>query len=127
MSEGILRSHLHKFGCVVELGTELVGLAQDGDGVTAHLTRRTGQGPQHQTVRVQYLVGADGARGTSWCLSLLQIFAHPSLYLGVVRKMINLSFVGETRDSDELVVGDVEVTNLSTDVSPLRVDTIPAL
>lgn len=41
--------------------------------------------------------------------------------------MINLSFVGETRDSDELVVGDVEVTNLSTDVSPLRVDPIPAL
>lgn len=57
--EEILREHLEKFGCKVELGTELVALEQDEDGVTAHVR----VGSEDKTFRTQYLVGADGARG----------------------------------------------------------------
>lgn len=38
------------------------------------------------------------------------------VYEGVVRKLLGLSFIGETRDDDEMVVGDVDVYGLNRDV-----------
>ena len=58
--EGVIRDHLEKLGCVVELDTELVGLEQDDEGVTAHVR----VGSVDEVIKAQYLVGTDGARGT---------------------------------------------------------------
>jgi 3-(3-hydroxy-phenyl)propionate hydroxylase len=44
----------------VEFGTELVGFAQDGDGVDVELAA----GASSRTVRARYLLGADGGRST---------------------------------------------------------------
>jgi putative polyketide hydroxylase len=59
--EPVLLDHLRGYPhAEVRFGAELVGLAQDGDGVTATL-REHGQ---ETTVRCAYLVGADGAHST---------------------------------------------------------------
>lgn len=69
--EHIFRSHLARYGCTVELGTELVGVAQDADGVTATLLVQAADGTAEktETVRCEFLVGADGAKGDSPRLS----------------------------------------------------------
>ncbi|GAA5191009.1 FAD-dependent monooxygenase [Rugosimonospora acidiphila] len=88
--EGILRARLLDFGVRVELDTELVGLEQDGDGVTARLsTGRVG--------RFDYLVGADG--GASF-----------------VRKAIGVAFPGTTDESFRMLLGDVCAPELDAGV-----------
>ncbi|MCW7941348.1 3-(3-hydroxyphenyl)propionate hydroxylase [Streptomyces hygroscopicus] len=88
--EGILRARLSEFGVRVELGAELVGLAQDSDGVTARLST-------DEVHRVDYLVGADG--GASF-----------------VRKAIGVAFPGTTDESFRVVVGDVAAPGLDPEV-----------
>lgn len=88
--EAVLRTRLAGFGVRVELGTELVGLAQDADGVTARLS--TGDG-RTEEVRVDYLVGADG--GASF-----------------VRKAIGVAFPGTTDETFRVLVGDVAAPGL---------------
>ena len=39
------------------------------------------------------------------------------LWLGVVRKKLGLSFLGVTRPTEHLIVADIEMTGLSSDVS----------
>ena len=56
----ILRDHLKKYGVEVELSTELVDLKQDEAGVDVTLTR----GGKEEKLRVKYLVGAVGAKGS---------------------------------------------------------------
>jgi putative polyketide hydroxylase len=57
--EPILRSHAERLGADVRFLTELIDFNQDPDGVSARVRdRSTGVA---QTVRAQYLVGADGA------------------------------------------------------------------
>ncbi|TCO45294.1 FAD-dependent monooxygenase [Actinocrispum wychmicini] len=55
--EGFLEQHLAAQGIHVRRDHELVGLDQDGDGVTATFANGT-------TVRTRYLVAADGAHST---------------------------------------------------------------
>ncbi|AIJ21029.1 PheA/TfdB family FAD-binding monooxygenase [Amycolatopsis methanolica 239] len=81
-TEGILRDRLAEFGVRVELGAELTGFTQDGAGVTAELS--TGE-----TVRADYLVGADGGRS-------------------FVRKALGIEFEGGTDESVKMLLGDVE-------------------
>ncbi|MEP6650364.1 MAG: FAD-dependent monooxygenase [Lapillicoccus sp.] len=69
----------------VERDVQLVGFEQDDDGVTATLEGPGGE----ETVRVAYLVGADGAHS-------------------VVRKTLGLSFEGGAF-TDQFMLGDVEV------------------
>ncbi|MBF6135459.1 FAD-dependent monooxygenase [Nocardia otitidiscaviarum] len=83
-TEGILRDRLARLGVVVELSTALVDLTQDGDGVTATLSTPAGT----ETVRVDYLVGADGGRST-------------------VRKRLGIPFEGSTDESVRMLLGDV--------------------
>ncbi|KAK0434565.1 FAD binding domain-containing protein [Armillaria borealis] len=84
--ETILRRELEeKYHCPVELGTELLSFSQEKDYVNA--TLRTLDGTQ-QDLTFSWLLGADGARG-------------------VVRKMLGLSFLGETSNIDKIVVGDI--------------------
>ncbi|MFD7662236.1 FAD-dependent monooxygenase [Streptomyces sp. NPDC059788] len=85
-TEEILRARLLEFGVRVEQATELVGLEQDTDGVTARFA--TGE-----TDRYDYLVGADG--GAS-----------------VVRKAIGVAFPGTTDESFRVLVGDVSAPGL---------------
>lgn len=62
LGEQTLRAGLQRYAQVqMRLGLELVGLAQDEDGVTA--TLRDAQGGE-QSVRTRYLVGCDGGRST---------------------------------------------------------------
>ncbi|OXM68144.1 MULTISPECIES: FAD-dependent monooxygenase [Amycolatopsis] len=80
--EGILRDRLAEFGVRVELGAALTGFTQDASGVTAELA--TGE-----TVRADYLVGADGGRS-------------------FVRKALGIEFEGVTDESVRMLLGDVE-------------------
>jgi putative polyketide hydroxylase len=57
--EPILRDRAGELGAQLRLGTEVLGLVQDGDGVTATLRRRA-DGHEYQ-VRAQYVIAADGA------------------------------------------------------------------
>lgn len=65
MHERIIREHLKEYGCEVELGTELIGLEQDDEGVNVKVRRLEGNcDVQHEgTIRASYVIGADGARG----------------------------------------------------------------
>ncbi|EIW78243.1 hypothetical protein CONPUDRAFT_83737 [Coniophora puteana RWD-64-598 SS2] len=83
-----LRSHLQKLGCTVEYGTELRSFQQDEEGVIAQVVTKDGDIQTASTIKSQFLVGADGARG-------------------VVRKQLGLTFLGETRDTTRVVTGDI--------------------
>ena len=61
--EGILRSHLEKDGCFVELGTELQSFEDDGERVLAKLVKRKDGEEISETFEASYLIGADGAKG----------------------------------------------------------------
>ena len=91
LTEKIMRDRLTELGCRVEFGCELTGFYQDGEGVTAHLSRPTGE----ETVRVRYLVGADGGR--SFVRAALGI-AFPGKTLGVRAIVADLALTGLDRD-----------------------------
>ncbi|KAJ7698945.1 hypothetical protein B0H17DRAFT_1158237 [Mycena rosella] len=90
--EGILRERLEAYACFVELGTELLGFQQYEDHVAVHISVDSA-GSHTEDINVKYLVGADGAKG-------------------IVRKQLGLSFLGETRTEDCLIVSDVIVDGL---------------
>lgn len=70
----ILRMHLQKLGVSVELATELVGLQQDDAGVTATLKATTPHGEQEENLRVSFVLGADGGKGSS----RIVVISHPN-------------------------------------------------
>ena len=88
--EKILRSHLEKLGTVVEFGSELKGFKQFEDHVTVQIVRRSHGEESLEETQVPWVVGTDGAHS-------------------IVRKTLALSFLGETREADEMVVGDIKV------------------
>lgn len=61
-TQEILRSHLSKYGVMVELNTELLDFEQHADGVTVNLLKRNKSAEQTEKISVDWLVGADGAR-----------------------------------------------------------------
>ncbi len=88
-TEEILRERLAGLGVWVELGTALVGFEQDAAGVTATLERDG----VAETVRVGYLIGADGGRS-------------------VVRRTLGVAFVGETDEQVRMLLADVRADGL---------------
>ncbi|HEX3780562.1 MAG TPA: FAD-dependent monooxygenase [Pseudonocardiaceae bacterium] len=88
-TERILRDRLAELGGKVELDTELVGFEQDTDGVDVLL--RHGEG--RQRLRARYLVGADGGRS-------------------VVRRGLDLKFLGETDETARMMLADVRAPGL---------------
>ncbi|KIJ65140.1 hypothetical protein HYDPIDRAFT_153117 [Hydnomerulius pinastri MD-312] len=90
--EGILREHLAKYGVDVEMGTELRTLKQHGAGVDVELVKPLG-GEQEEKTSVEWVIGADGARG-------------------VVRKHLDVTFLGETRSESTMLVGDFRIKGL---------------
>lgn len=91
LTERVMRERLAELGHHVEFGCELIGFEQDGEGVTARLRAAAGE----ETVRVRYLVGADGGRS-------------------FVRGALGVDFPGKTLGVRALVA-DVELTGLSRD------------
>ncbi|WP_327675555.1 FAD-dependent oxidoreductase [Kitasatospora sp. NBC_00458] len=81
--EEVLRNRLAEYGVSVELATELVGFAQDGDGVVATLA-------DGGRIGARYLVGCDGGHSP-------------------VRKLLGVSFAGRTAEDQVMVCGDVEL------------------
>jgi 2-polyprenyl-6-methoxyphenol hydroxylase-like FAD-dependent oxidoreductase len=88
-TEEILRDRLAELDVHVELSTELTGFTQDADGVTATLANG-------ETVRVKYLVGADGGAST-------------------VRKTLGIAFPGETDDNTTMMFADARVEGIGRD------------
>ncbi|KAG1872108.1 FAD binding domain-containing protein [Suillus tomentosus] len=88
----ILRRHLEKFSCSVEMGTELRSFEQSDEGVTAVLAKNG----ISETFDAKWIIGADGAKG-------------------IVRKQLGLTFLGETRDDGQMVTGDIRLTGVGLD------------
>ncbi|KAG1745460.1 FAD binding domain-containing protein [Suillus paluster] len=88
----ILRRHLEKFSCSVEMGTELLSFEQSDQGVTAVLAKNG----ISETFDTEWMIGADGAKG-------------------VVRKQLGLTFLGETRDDAWIVTGDIRLKGVGLD------------
>lgn len=63
MLEEIFRSHLEKYGCFVELGTELQSFEDDGERILAKLVKKKDGEEISETFEASYLIGVDGARG----------------------------------------------------------------
>ncbi|MDX3336447.1 FAD-dependent monooxygenase [Streptomyces sp. ME02-6979.5a] len=89
--EGILRDRLAAHGVHVELGREVVGLAEDTGG--RHVDATFAQG---RTERARYVVGCDGA--------------HSS-----VRKLLGIGFDGTTDEDQVMVCGDVDLAEAALD------------
>ncbi|MFF3019012.1 FAD-dependent oxidoreductase [Streptomyces sp. NPDC057939] len=88
-TQEILHARLCELDGTVAFGRDLVGLAQDADGVTA--TFACGG-----TVRARYAVAADGGRST-------------------VRRSLGIGMTGETVDPGAMLVADVRITGLDRD------------
>ncbi|MFF3483752.1 FAD-dependent oxidoreductase [Streptomyces sp. NPDC002701] len=88
-TQEILLARLRELGGDVAFGRELVGLAQDGDGVTASFA----SGPP---VRARHAVAADGGRSA-------------------VRRALGIALTGETVDPAPALVADIRVTGLDRD------------
>ncbi|KOV61195.1 hypothetical protein ADK64_28575 [Streptomyces sp. MMG1121] len=82
--EAMLEKHLGDHGVTVARGSELVGLDQDADGVTAVVETSEGQ----TRLRARYLVACDGSRST-------------------VRKLLGLAFPGTDGGPHSRVAADV--------------------
>ncbi|KAH9479253.1 Flavin-dependent monooxygenase [Psilocybe cubensis] len=88
--ERILRDHLAKIGVTVEFGSELRTFTQTEDHVLAQIVRVVDGKDVIEEVKAVWMVGTDGAHS-------------------VVRKTLGLEFLGETRYSEEIIVGDLKV------------------
>ncbi|MFJ3222760.1 rifampin monooxygenase [Streptomyces sp. NPDC086783] len=83
VTERLLHEYAAELGAEIRRGCELVGLAQDDEGVSAELADGT-------RLRSSYLVGCDGGRST-------------------VRRLLGVGFPGEPSSVDTLL-GEMELT-----------------
>lgn len=91
LTECVLRERLLELGHAPEFACELVAFEQDAEGVSAQLADNNGK----QSVRVRWLVGADGGRS-------------------FVRHALDIGFPGKTLGVRALVA-DVQLSGLSAD------------
>jgi len=91
ITDRLLAEHAVEAGAEVRRGCALIGLEQDGDGVTVHLADATAT-----PLRARFVVGCDGGRST-------------------VRKLLGVAFPGEPSKIDTLL-GEMEVTAAPDDI-----------
>ncbi|KAK0463588.1 FAD binding domain-containing protein [Desarmillaria tabescens] len=91
--EAILRQHLAKYNVHVELSTELISFEQTEDHISATLSKTVDGKQVEETAEFKWLVGADGASS-------------------MVRKTLGLSFLGESRQAENFVIGDIYIKDL---------------
>ena len=101
--EPILRARAEQAGATVIEGTEVVGIEQDADGVTA--TVKDVETGQERRLRAQYLIGADGAHsrvrellgiefdGRGVFSNAITIYFHAPLAPYVVGKSLSVIYV----------------------------------
>ncbi|WP_305782897.1 FAD-dependent monooxygenase [Symbioplanes lichenis] len=89
-TERLLGEHAESLGVKVRYESELTGLAQDDEGVTAELADGT-------RLRASYLIGCDGGRST-------------------VRKLLGVGFPGEPA-RHEWLLGEARITASAEDVT----------
>ena len=92
--EEIIQTEMKKYNSSIEWGVELVSLEQFDDKVEVKIQKRTSEKSEFEEELSTYkwVVGADGARG-------------------VVRKLLGLTFLGETK-VEKFVIGDIKVEGL---------------
>jgi hypothetical protein len=92
--EDIIQTEMKKYNSSIELGVELVSLEQFDDRVEVKLHKHNTDNSrvEEESSKYEWVVGADGARG-------------------VVRKLIGLTFLGETKN-EQFIVGDIKVEGL---------------
>jgi 2-polyprenyl-6-methoxyphenol hydroxylase-like FAD-dependent oxidoreductase len=101
--EPILRARAEQAGASVIEGTEVVGIAQDADGVTA--TIRDVETGEERRIRARYLIGTDGAHskvrdllgiefdGRGVFSNAITIYFHAPLARYVVGKALSVIYV----------------------------------
>ncbi|TRM65347.1 FAD binding domain-containing protein [Schizophyllum amplum] len=95
--EEVLRASLAEYGVQAELATEVVALSQTPDYATATIVKYAGTDREaREIVSHPFIIGTDGARG-------------------VCRKLLNMTFLGETRNVENLIIGDIMVEGLEGD------------
>ena len=116
--EGVLRSHLEKYGCTVELNTELESFEQTDDHVLAKLVKKVDGKEVPETFEASYLIGADGGRGMFSPLIFRLGLILCVISVGICRKLLGSTFLGDTRDEMNSVVGDIcmEVDGIDREV-----------
>ncbi|KAA1469846.1 hypothetical protein DENSPDRAFT_646738 [Dentipellis sp. KUC8613] len=92
----ILRDRLSAYNVRVELSTELFRLDQDEERVVAGVIQSQDGNEVRQQIAARYVIGADGAKG-------------------IVRKILNLSLLGETREENHILVGEVEAFGIDSE------------
>ena len=101
--EKFFHSALANYGCSVELGTELQSFEQTSSSIKVKLIKQgfsqDPDGGELEESIFHWMVGTNGARG-------------------VVRKKLGLAFLGETRNVENFIVGDICVEGLSQEVRP---------
>jgi 2-polyprenyl-6-methoxyphenol hydroxylase-like FAD-dependent oxidoreductase len=110
--EPILRAHAERHGADVRFNTELVEFNQDRDGVVARVRNRsTGL---ENTVRAQYLIGADGTQST--VREALGIRRHGP---GVLQHWMNVIFEADLPSTiDGRTLRSVFVTDINGTLVP---------
>ena len=98
--ERALRERLESFGARVELDTELTAIESTDRAVSVTLGRGDGRPEQAE---FEYVVGCDGGRS-------------------FVRKALGVPFVGETRETERALIGDVHVDGLDPDAWHMWLD-----
>ena len=93
--EKLLNAEIQKYNSSVELGVELVYLEQLEDKVEVKLHKRNSETLEfeEEISKYEWVVGADGARG-------------------VVRKLLGLTFLGETK-VEKFLIGDIHLEGLT--------------
>lgn len=109
----IMREHLKKRGVDVEFSSELISLQDREDYVQVGIKKAGGA---IETAEFKYVVGADGARGELLFCPLASSMPWLSMNKGFVRKSIGLSLLGETRDTTEWLIGDLEIRGMDKEV-----------
>ncbi|KAL1747961.1 FAD binding domain-containing protein [Schizophyllum fasciatum] len=95
--EEVLRASLAVYGVQAELDTELVAISQDKDHATATIVKHPGSDKEtREVITYPFVVGTDGARGAC-------------------RKLLGMTFLGETRNVENLIIGDIMVDGLDGD------------
>ncbi|CAK7283502.1 Rifampicin monooxygenase [Streptomyces misionensis JCM 4497] len=95
VTDRLLAEHAVELGAELRRGSELTGLSQDADGVSAELADGT-------RLRARYLVGCDGGRST-------------------VRKLLGIGFPGEPSRVDTLL-GEMRLTASPEEVAAVVAD-----
>ncbi|RZK97796.1 MAG: 3-(3-hydroxyphenyl)propionate hydroxylase, partial [Hymenobacter sp.] len=90
--EAALRAKLSELGGAVEWATELVDFSQSATGIVCRLEHPNWT----EELTCTYLVACEGGKSPT-------------------RKQLGIEFVGETHQSEQLWVGDVEVAGLAPD------------